>query len=153
VGSSPIVSTNTATPYPFGHHRGGDPGGDEPLAKTKPPIVPEKPVPVLTADQLEALFVTTIGKSFIDRRDEAILRLFAARPEQPAGDDGQRHRPDGPPPWGGSRSSGPAPAYALAHLRPRLARHHPHAAAVRWEDRGFGVTTYSWETSPAAPLL
>jgi hypothetical protein len=92
VGSSPIVSTNTATPYPFGYHRGGEPGRDEPLAKTKRPIVPEKPVPVLTADQLKALFATTSGKSFIDRRDEAILRLFAARPEQSAGDDRQRDR-------------------------------------------------------------
>lgn len=52
--------------------------GPNPMAKMKPPIVPEKPVPVLTPKQLRTLFAKVGGrKSFIDRRDEAILRLFA----------------------------------------------------------------------------
>jgi site-specific recombinase XerD len=51
--------------------------GPNPMAKMKPPIVPEKPVPVLTEKQLKTLFAKTSGKDFLDRRDEAILRLFA----------------------------------------------------------------------------
>ena len=51
--------------------------GPNPMAKMKPPLVPEKPVPVLTPKQLRALFAKTSGKDFKDRRDEAILRLFA----------------------------------------------------------------------------
>jgi site-specific recombinase XerC len=39
--------------------------------------VPERPVPVLTVDQLRVLFASVAGKRFKDRRDEAILRLFA----------------------------------------------------------------------------
>jgi integrase/recombinase XerC len=50
--------------------------GPNPMAKMKPPLVPEKPVPVLAPKQLRTLFAKTSGKSFIDRRDEAILRLF-----------------------------------------------------------------------------
>jgi integrase/recombinase XerC len=51
--------------------------GTNPMEKMRPPIVPERPVPVLTADQLRALFAKCAGKGFIDRRDEAILRLFS----------------------------------------------------------------------------
>jgi integrase len=47
------------------------------MEKMRPPMVPERPVPVLSADRLRALVATCSGKSFIDRRDEAILRLFA----------------------------------------------------------------------------
>ena len=54
----------------------GELAGANPMAKMKPPLVPEKPVPVLTPKQLRGLFAATSGKSFIDRRDEAILRLF-----------------------------------------------------------------------------
>jgi integrase/recombinase XerC len=55
----------------------GELGGANPMEKMRPPMVPERPVPVLTPDQLRKLFATCCGKSFIDRRDEAILRLFA----------------------------------------------------------------------------
>jgi site-specific recombinase XerD len=51
--------------------------GPNPMAKMRPPLVPEKPVPVLTDKQVKALFAKTAGKDFLDRRDEAILRLFA----------------------------------------------------------------------------
>jgi integrase/recombinase XerC len=47
------------------------------MEKMRPPMVPERPVPVLTPDQLRTLFASCSGKGFIDRRDEAILRLFA----------------------------------------------------------------------------
>jgi site-specific recombinase XerD len=53
----------------------GELTGANPMEKMRPPMVPERPVPVLSADQLRVLFATCSGKSF-DRRDEAILRLF-----------------------------------------------------------------------------
>jgi site-specific recombinase XerD len=55
----------------------GELPGPNPMEKMRPPMVPERPVPVLTPDQLRRLFASCSGKSFIDRRDEAILRLFA----------------------------------------------------------------------------
>jgi site-specific recombinase XerD len=54
----------------------GELPGPNPMAKMRPPLVPEKPVPVLKPTQLRALFASASGKTFIDRRDEAILRLF-----------------------------------------------------------------------------
>jgi site-specific recombinase XerD len=48
-----------------------------PMEKMRPPMVPERPVPVLSPDQLRSLFAQCSGRSYIDRRDEAILRLFA----------------------------------------------------------------------------
>ncbi|HEX2027731.1 MAG TPA: tyrosine-type recombinase/integrase [Nitriliruptorales bacterium] len=47
-----------------------------PMERMKPPQVPEQPVPVLTDDQLRALFACCAGKTFQDRRDRAILSLF-----------------------------------------------------------------------------
>jgi site-specific recombinase XerD len=47
-----------------------------PMAGVKPPRVPDSPVPVLTADQLRDLLATCNGRSFADRRDTAIIRLF-----------------------------------------------------------------------------
>jgi len=49
---------------------------ESPLAHLKPPILPERPVPVLTADQLRILLATCDGSTFDGRRDEAILRTF-----------------------------------------------------------------------------
>jgi integrase/recombinase XerC len=48
-----------------------------PMAKMTPPLVPEKPVPVLTDDQLRALLASCKGRDFRDRRDMAMIRLFA----------------------------------------------------------------------------
>jgi integrase/recombinase XerC len=42
----------------------------------KPPLVPEKPVPVLSHKQLQALLKAAEGKGFVQRRDTAILLLF-----------------------------------------------------------------------------
>jgi site-specific recombinase XerD len=50
-----------------------------PMAKMKPPRVPEVPVPVLTDEQLTKLLATCEGKgkdTLEDRRDAAVLRLF-----------------------------------------------------------------------------
>lgn len=47
-----------------------------PMERMKPPTVPEAPVPVLTEDQLRALLKTCAGRTFVDRRDTAIIRMF-----------------------------------------------------------------------------
>src|SRR4029450_12772100 len=50
-----------------------------PMEHMKPPKVPEQPVPVLTDDELRALFRTVDRaprEDFLGRRDRAILRLF-----------------------------------------------------------------------------
>ena len=47
-----------------------------PMVGVKPPRVPDSPVPVLTEDQIRALLTTCNGRSFGDRRDTAIIRLF-----------------------------------------------------------------------------
>ena len=47
-----------------------------PMAKMKPPKVPEVPVPVLSDDDLRKLLATCEGESPEDRRDMAVVRLF-----------------------------------------------------------------------------
>jgi site-specific recombinase XerD len=47
-----------------------------PMAKMRPPTVPEAPVPLLSADQLRALLKACEGKGYPERRDTAIIRLF-----------------------------------------------------------------------------
>jgi site-specific recombinase XerC len=47
-----------------------------PLLGTVSPQVPEQPVPVLTVEQLRALFKACEDKDFATRRDMAIVRLF-----------------------------------------------------------------------------
>jgi site-specific recombinase XerD len=48
-----------------------------PMAKMRPPKIPEVPVPVLREEQLEALLsVVKRDKTFLGRRDHAILRLL-----------------------------------------------------------------------------
>ena len=46
------------------------------MAKMRPPIIPEQPVPVLSDDQVRGLLAVCSGKDFRDRRDTAIIRLF-----------------------------------------------------------------------------
>jgi site-specific recombinase XerD len=48
----------------------------DPMARMRPPIVPEKPVPVLEPAQLQALLAACEGKEFADRRDAALVHLF-----------------------------------------------------------------------------
>ena len=47
-----------------------------PMAKMRPPKIPEKPVPVLPDDDVRRLLADCSGKDFRDRRDLAIIRLF-----------------------------------------------------------------------------
>jgi integrase len=47
-----------------------------PMAKMKPPAVPDQPVPVLTEPQLRALFAVCGGKDFEGRRDIALLMVL-----------------------------------------------------------------------------
>jgi integrase/recombinase XerC len=47
-----------------------------PMERMRPPIVPERPVPVLTEAQLRALLASAKSSSFVDRRDAAIIRLL-----------------------------------------------------------------------------
>lgn len=49
---------------------------ESPMAKMRPPILPEVPVPVLDDDQLRALLSTCTGKTFDELRDQALLRLL-----------------------------------------------------------------------------
>jgi integrase/recombinase XerC len=48
----------------------------DPMARMRPPIVPEQPVPVLEPAQVQALLAACEGKEFADRRDAALLHLF-----------------------------------------------------------------------------
>lgn len=48
----------------------------DPMGRMRPPVVPEKRVPVLTDDQLRALLADCAGRDVISRRDEAIIRLL-----------------------------------------------------------------------------
>lgn len=50
--------------------------GSDPMARMRPPHVPEAPVRVLSAADLRALLDTAAGRGFTERRDTAILRLF-----------------------------------------------------------------------------
>jgi integrase len=47
-----------------------------PMAKMRPPIIPEQPVPVLSDDQIRGLLASCAGKDFRVRRDIAIIRPF-----------------------------------------------------------------------------
>ena len=46
------------------------------MARTKAPIVPEQPVPVVGEDELRTLLWSLAGKDFKSRRDNAAVRLF-----------------------------------------------------------------------------
>jgi site-specific recombinase XerD len=47
-----------------------------PMVKLTEPKIPEQPVAILTEAELTRLFKVTSGKTFEDRRDHAIMRLF-----------------------------------------------------------------------------
>lgn len=47
-----------------------------PMIRTRPPRVPEEPVPIVTDDAVRALLRACEGRSFIDRRDAAMIRLL-----------------------------------------------------------------------------
>ena len=49
---------------------------EDPTVRMPGPLVPEKPVPVLSEDDLRALLATCTGRRVVDRRDQALLRLL-----------------------------------------------------------------------------
>jgi site-specific recombinase XerD len=49
---------------------------ESPMARMKPPTVPETPPPVIREDEMQRLLKTCDGTSFDDRRDKAILHLL-----------------------------------------------------------------------------
>jgi site-specific recombinase XerD len=59
-----------------------------PMARMKPPIIPEKPVPIVPEDGLKRLFKACAGNTFQARRDTALLMLLldtGARRDEMAG--------------------------------------------------------------------
>jgi site-specific recombinase XerD len=51
---------------------------ESPMATMSPPSLDERPVPVLTDDEVRRLLKACRGESFDDRRDTAIVRLFSS---------------------------------------------------------------------------
>ncbi len=49
---------------------------NNPMIGTKPPVIPEQPVPVLGHDALAGLLKTCAGSDLVSRRDTAIIALF-----------------------------------------------------------------------------
>lgn len=47
-----------------------------PMARTKPPIIPDTPPPVLPSEAIKKLLGSLAGKGFRERRDTAIVRLL-----------------------------------------------------------------------------
>jgi site-specific recombinase XerD len=47
-----------------------------PMERMRPPAIPEQPVSVLTDDQLRTLLNSCEGRTFVQRRDAALIRLF-----------------------------------------------------------------------------
>ncbi|HZD68282.1 MAG TPA: tyrosine-type recombinase/integrase, partial [Actinomycetes bacterium] len=59
-----------------------------PMARMKPPIVPDKPVPIVPEDGLKRLFKACSGNTFEARRDTALIMLLldtGARRDEMAG--------------------------------------------------------------------
>ena len=46
------------------------------MARMKPPIIPEQPIPIVPADGLRRLLAACAGRSFEARRDTAIIMLL-----------------------------------------------------------------------------
>lgn len=51
---------------------------DTPMRRTRPPILPEKIVPIVTVEQVSAMIATCKTREFHDLRDEAIIRMLWA---------------------------------------------------------------------------
>lgn len=70
---------------------------DSPMARMRPPRVPEQPVPVLRTDDVKRLIATAEKtKSFDDVRDAAILRIFYSTGIRLAELANLRYAPDDP---------------------------------------------------------
>jgi site-specific recombinase XerD len=70
---------------------------ESPMARMKPPRIPENPPPVLTESQLKALLHTCAqGREFDDVRDYALLLVFLDTGARRAEIAGLRHTPEEP---------------------------------------------------------
>jgi site-specific recombinase XerC len=67
-----------------------------PMAKMRPPKIPEQRVPVLPDDDVKRLLASCVGKDFRDRRDCAIIRLFLDTGMRLEGMAGLRYNADDP---------------------------------------------------------
>ena len=67
-----------------------------PMAKMRPPKIPEKPVPVVSDDHVRLLLADCSGKDFRNRRDCAIIRLFLDTGMRLEGMGGLRYSADDP---------------------------------------------------------
>jgi site-specific recombinase XerD len=70
--------------------------GTSPMARMRPPKVPDDPPAVPTDDEMRRLLATCDGQSFDDRRDAAILRTFLAGGVRLAEMTGLRWTPTNP---------------------------------------------------------
>ncbi len=67
-----------------------------PMARMRPPKVPEMPAPVLKEDQVRALLEISAGPTFEDRRDAALIRVFIDTGARLSEVGGLRWAPDDP---------------------------------------------------------
>lgn len=67
-----------------------------PMAKMRPPKIPEKPVPVLSDEEIRLLLAGCSGKDFRNRRDAAIIRLFLDTGMRLEGMGGLRYNSENP---------------------------------------------------------
>jgi Phage integrase, N-terminal SAM-like domain len=84
-----------------------------PMARMKPPIVPDKPVPVVPEDALRRLLAACAGKSFEARRDTALITFLLDTRAPRRGRRPAAHRLGlrpgrRPGPWQGPSGAGPA---------------------------------------------
>lgn len=66
-----------------------------PMARMRPPKVPEAPVPVFSPEELARLLQACAGKEFEDRRDTAVFRTFIDTGARVAEVAGIRYYPEG----------------------------------------------------------
>ena len=68
----------------------------DPMARLRPPPVPDKPVPVFTGDELRQLERACSGRGFQERRDAAVIAVFQATGMRLSELAGIRYDPDDP---------------------------------------------------------
>ena len=68
----------------------------DPMARLRPPPVPDKPVPVFTGDELRQLERACSGRGFQERRDAAVIAVFRATGMRLSELAGIRYDPDDP---------------------------------------------------------
>jgi site-specific recombinase XerD len=112
-----------------------------PMARMKPPIVPDKPVPVVPEDALRRLLAACAGKSFEARRDTALITFLLDTGAPRRGRRSAPHRPGLRPgcrsgswqgPSGAALPFGHTTAVALDRYLRIRARHKDAALPWLW---------------------